>query len=363
MEGTTPLFGLEIGALLETLLPDFILAFTFFTALVYAVLGRRFGRQKPAVAMSGSIGLALAVGLVWWERDHGWSIRSLGPVAIGFALIMLVMVVYRAIRQQGGSWAGIGVAVGICVLVAGVFGVNWPAAGEVVQAIAIIALIVGLLAFLFHHRRTESHAYSLPLPSRAEIVGLRRDMFDVDKGRRLGRKLKRAFRTVRREADGLVDHPEDRSDVMLQLRRMLPAEGWLTERMARLREKAHYIREGHIARLEETKYIYSKLPRSSRRRAAADLVSRYRQLVGIDQRLERLDRAVAENERRIRHLTREAHEVVARYEFQKVEGLLKDAEKIQGHNVKLCKLIERSEQKLVKIIECVTQEATKGEGR
>ena len=82
-----------IRALLETLLPDFILAFTFFAALVYAVLGRRFGRHKPAVAMSGSIGLALAVGLVWWERDHGWSIRSLGPLAIAFALIILVIVV------------------------------------------------------------------------------------------------------------------------------------------------------------------------------------------------------------------------------------------------------------------------------
>ncbi len=133
MKGTTPLTGLEISGLLETLLPDFILAFTFFTALVYAVLGRRFGRQKPAVAMSGSIGLALAVGLVWWERDHGWSIRSLGPVAVAFALIMLVIVVYRAIRQQGGSWAGIALAIGICILVAGAFGVNWPAIAKRLQ--------------------------------------------------------------------------------------------------------------------------------------------------------------------------------------------------------------------------------------
>lgn len=363
MKGTTPFSSLEISALLETLLPDFILAFTFFTALVYAVLGRRFGRQKPAVAMSGSIGLTLAVGLVWWERDHGWSIRSLGPVAVAFALIMLVIVVYGAIRQQGGSWAGIAVAAAICILVAGVFGVNWPAAGEVVQAVAIVALIVGLLAFLFHHRTAGSHAYSLPSPSRAEIVDVRRDMLDVDRGRRLSKKLKRGLRTVRREADQLVDHPEDRADVMLQLRRMLPAEGWLTERMARLREKAHYIRKGHVARLEETKHVYSRLPRSARKKAAADLVSRYRQLIGIDQRLERLDRAVAENERRIRQLTREAHEVVARYEFQKVEGLLKAAERIQDHNVKLCKVIERTEQKLVKIVACVTQEAMKGEGK
>ena len=57
--------------LLDTLLPDFVLAFTFFTALSYTTLGRFFGRQRPAIAMSAALGLALAIGLVWWERDHG----------------------------------------------------------------------------------------------------------------------------------------------------------------------------------------------------------------------------------------------------------------------------------------------------
>jgi hypothetical protein len=344
-------------AVLDTLLPDFILAFTFFTALSYATLGRLFGRQKPAVAMSGSLGLALAVGLVWWEREHGWSIRSLGPVAVGFALIMLVMVVYRAIRRPGGSWAGVALALGICILVAGTFGINWPAAGEVVQAVAIVALILGLLAFLFHHHGTPSQTCFLPTPARREIVNLKRDMIDVRKDRDVSNWLRRGLRKLRAQSEDLVDRPEERTDVMLQLRRMLPAEGWLTERMARLREKAHYIRKGHIARLSETKSMYAKLPTPAKREAAADLVSRYRQLAGIDERLERLDRAVAENERRIKVLTREAHDVVARYEFQKVEGLLKAAERLQGHNAKLCKRIERTEQKLIDVAQKAAGEA------
>ena len=64
---------LGIGRLFETLLPDFVLAFTFFTALTYAVLGRRFGHQRPAIAMSAAVGLALASGLVWWEHRNGAS--------------------------------------------------------------------------------------------------------------------------------------------------------------------------------------------------------------------------------------------------------------------------------------------------
>jgi len=59
-----PFGQLAIGQLFESLLPDFALAFTFFTALTYAVLGKRFGHQRPAVAMSTAIGLALSIGLV-----------------------------------------------------------------------------------------------------------------------------------------------------------------------------------------------------------------------------------------------------------------------------------------------------------
>ena len=47
--------------LLESLLPDFILAFTFFTSLCYAVLGKHFGRQRPAIGMSVPPSISLAV--------------------------------------------------------------------------------------------------------------------------------------------------------------------------------------------------------------------------------------------------------------------------------------------------------------
>jgi len=84
-----PFSGFAFAELLQTLLPDFVLAFAFFTALCYAVLAKRFGQQRPAVAMSGTFGFALAVGLVWWEQAHDYSIRNLGPIAVGIALILL----------------------------------------------------------------------------------------------------------------------------------------------------------------------------------------------------------------------------------------------------------------------------------
>jgi hypothetical protein len=51
---------------------------------------------------------------------------------------------------------------------------------------------------------------------------------------------------------------------------------------------------------------------------------------------------------------------VSRYEFQKVEGLLKTAEKPQDHNAKLIKAIGRTEEKLVAVAEHVAKEASAG---
>ena len=94
---------------------------------------------------------------------------------------------------------------------------------------------------------------------------VRHDMSDLDQGHRVSKHLKRGFRNLRHEARHLDEHPEDAQDIMLQLKRMLPAEGWLTERMARLREKAHYVRKGHIARIEEIQEHVSRGTLSGRR--------------------------------------------------------------------------------------------------
>ena len=62
----------------DSFLPDFILSFAFFTALIYAVLSRRLGMQRPAIAVSAALGAALSAGLVWWEQANDLSIRNLG---------------------------------------------------------------------------------------------------------------------------------------------------------------------------------------------------------------------------------------------------------------------------------------------
>jgi hypothetical protein len=101
--------------------------------------------------------------------------------------------------------------------------------------------------------------------------------------------------------------------------------------------------------LEETRHVFAKLPTAAKKKASVVLAARYNQMVGIDTRLERLDKAVAENEKRIRLLTQQAQQNTAKYDYQKLVGCLKRAEMLQHHNSKLIKTIDRTEGKLTSI--------------
>jgi len=339
---SNPFRYLLFGDVFDTILPDFILAFTFFTALVYAVLSRRFGRQRPAIAMSVSLGTALAVGLAWWEYTKGISVRELGPVAVGFAVIMLAAVIYRSIRGVGGSWAGAGIALGASLLVGWTLGLDWPVDQEVIQTLVMVTLTVGILAFLLHRRTGLIQAQ----PAWKGVDSARYDMRDLNDDRRMARSLRKRFQHLRHEAHHLHEHPEEAQNIMLQLRRMLPAEGWLTERMARLREKAHHARQGHAARIRELETEIAKLPAEARAKAARELAARYNEL-NLDRRLERLDKAVAENERRIRKLTRQAEADLQACDYKALVGVLEAASKLQRHNARLFRLIDRTEARLL----------------
>ena len=342
------------GDWLDTVLPDFVLSFAFFTALIYAVLGRRLGMQRPAIAVSAALGAALASGLVWWEQANGISIRNLGPIAAGFALIVLAGVIYQSIRHVGGNWAGAGIALGACILVGWAVGIDWPVAPEIMQTVAGATLTVGILAFLLHRRGAIGH---MRVPA-AEFDGFRHDMSDLTEGRTMSDRLTRGFRHLRQEAGSLFERPQEAGDVMLQLRRMLPAEGWLTERMARLRAKAHYARKGHVARIEDLRDVIGKLPPQGKAKVGKELAARFKELK-IDVRIERLDRLVTSTERRVRDLTQEAQALLAKHDHQKLVEVLKAAEKTQHHCSKLISLIERTEKKLLDAAAAAAQQTAK----
>ena len=320
--------------------------------MVYVALGKRFEQQRPAIAMSVAIGLALSIGLVWWEQANNFSIKNLGPIAVGFAILLLAFVMYQSIRQIGGSWAGAGITIGASIIIAQLLGIPVPIDPQIIQTVIVVALVFGLLAFMSHRHYLHPGAGS-PGPALPDI---KHTMEDLYRQRHLSKGLDHSLRKLRKTATTLYEHPEEAGDILRQIKRMLPAQGYLTERMAQLRAKAHQLRNGHIARLAETKQAFAKLPTSAKRKAAAELAARYDQMVGIDDRLERLDHAVAENEKRIRELTAKAQEYTAKHDHQQLYHTLKAAEKLQHHNSKLFKIIEWTEHRLSTIAKAVAKE-------
>jgi len=342
----------HLGEILDSSLPDFILAFAFFTSLAYAVLAKRFDKQRPAIAMSATLGLALSVGLVWWERANGYSIKNLGPLAIGFAILVLAFVMYGFLRQIGGSWAGAMITLGAAILIAQLVGVPIPIDWQILQTVIAVTLIAGILVFMSHYHRSKPQV-RIAAPALPDI---RRTMADLYRDRHLSGQIDRELRRLRNGAKLLHERPQKTSNVLVQIKRLLPAEGYLTQRMAQLRQKAHQVRKGHVARLEETRHAFAELPVSAKKKAAAELATRYNQMIGIGTRLERLDRAVAENEKRIHDLTARAQTHTARYEDRELCEDLKAAQKLQHHNTRLFKIIERTEQKLSAIARQIAQE-------
>lgn len=309
--------------------------------------------------MSAAVGLALAIGLVWWEQEHNWSVRDLGPVAVGFAVILLGMIMFQGIRHTGGSWAGACLAFGASILVAWVLGFDWPVASEVIQTLVVVALIVGIVAFLIHRHRWVPQAYFAPASIGPGPSDVRHDMRDLYEDRGVGERIRKSLFGLSEEAELVVEHPEEIRNILLQLRRLLPAEDWLTQRLSRLRERAHHFQRGHAARLKELKHLMPNLTPAARKRASQELKARYVEL-HLDKRLERLDLAVAENERRIQMLTREAEEAAARCDHRRLAELLEEAEKLQRHNEKLFAIINRTEQKFEKFVQDLARDLSRG---
>ena len=351
----------NLAELFESALPDFVLAFAFFTSLIYAVLSKRFEHQRSAITMSAALGIAFSIALVWWEQANGYSVKDLGPIVVGFAILVLAFVMYQAIRMVGGTWAGASMTLGMTILIASILGIKVPIDTGIINSLMGLALIFGLMAFFVHH-----HGHFAPprFPSayrNAEAANVRHDMTDLYRDRCLSDNISKKLRTLEKEGDLLHERPQVAGDVLVQLKRMLPAEGYLTERMAQLRAKAHRIRNGHIARLEETKHVFANLPTEIKKKASADLIASYKQTVGMDKRLERLDQTVAENERRIRLLTQQAALYTANYEHEKLHDALKAAEKLQHHNGRLFNIIERTEKKLVMMAQKIAEEVQQNE--
>jgi len=134
---------------LDSLLPDFVLAFAFFTAVSYSTLYNRF-KHRSTVVIAVTLGLALSMGLIWWERENNLSLLNLGPLAITLFFLILALALFPALKKAGGLWAGILLTAAVLFLVAQPFQITLSIDPTPLFASIGVILIFGTLLLLIH---------------------------------------------------------------------------------------------------------------------------------------------------------------------------------------------------------------------
>jgi hypothetical protein len=266
MSRANPVEYLIHGDWLDTILPDFVLSFVFFTALIYAVLGRRMGHQRPAVAASAALGAALAAGLVTWEQYNDLSIRHLGPIAAGFGLIIgrCDLSIHPRHRRLMGRCRNRDRRLSTRRVddryrLAGAAGDRANRHGRHPH---------GWRAWRSCFIDVVRCAGAPHAP--AGFIESRRDMTDITEDRSVSDRVVSGLHHLRANAADLWQRPGRADDIMLQLKRILPAEGWLTQRMARLRTRALQVKRGHVARIEVLRDHTKGLPTKAKIRSRAN---------------------------------------------------------------------------------------------
>jgi len=86
---------------------DFSLYLVIFISVAQFTVGRHFGGREGKV-IAVVTGLALAVSLTLVQRQLGFALRALGPLAAGMFVLILAVALFRLVRALGGGYAASG---------------------------------------------------------------------------------------------------------------------------------------------------------------------------------------------------------------------------------------------------------------
>lgn len=350
------------------LLPDFLLAACFFSALAFAVLGKRLGHRRAAAVMSATLGLAMGLGLVAWEWRTGWRVVDLGTIAVGFALIVLSLVLYQAMKQVGGTVAGAATAIGAALTIGLVLDLPVLRRSDLLPGVVLVAAIVAMAGLLLHHRQNTA-SWTAPSfrftptgagePMLASVKPWKERRNDERVDVRDLREARTASDAMRHELDAALhlqplvdDRPEAWEAARMHLQRALPAAGWLTQKLAEFRETLKLVERGELEQIHEVQKLAKDLPPRDRRQLVVDVRRRLR-VLRMAQRLDRLDGAVAELERRVQTLTRQAISDLDARNAEAIPGRLDAANRLQRQVARLLEQMERSRQRLLREAEAV----------
>ena len=112
------------------------------------------------------------------------------------------------LEQFGGSWAGVGIALGVSLIIAWILGLEWSVRTEIIQTVTTVALLVGILAFLIHYSGHPSRWR----PPATKAAAIRHNMADLYRDRHLGKQLGKQLKQTRHKAMTGLPHSSGKSN-------------------------------------------------------------------------------------------------------------------------------------------------------
>lgn len=342
---------------------DFLIALVFFTALAYAVLARRLGHARSAAAASAALGFALSLGLVAWEIKGGWRIADLGPIAAGFALIIIAAVVYHAMQKVGGRWAGVLTALGAAALIGQVL--SLPGLSGLFHGVLLPLAGIGLLAAgvmrLMHHQQSFSPLLSTPTDvplqtprawsppthnSQAPIDEVRESQDQVhaiDDVHRLADRIERSLSDAERWGRALPAQPDLARLIRQHLATLLPATQDITRQLAQLRAHTEVVRRGHLARIRRLAPELPRLDPVAARAASQRLRDLYKE-ARLGERIDRLDRAAVLAEQQITQTLQVVNQLLDAARYDEAASRLHQAARLGKQAGKLIHQIQKQQK-------------------
>lgn len=347
---------------------DFLIALVFFTAVVYAVLGRRLGHRRAAAAASAAMGFALSLALIAWEVQTGRRIADLGPIAVGLAVIVLALVVYHTMRQIGGRWAGVLTAVGAAALIGQVLSVPGLSGllNGVVLPLAGIGLMTAGLIRLMHDRharspnqaaadaswrndqfaRSRNPSIQQSIEEQRELEDTKQQVHAIDDIHRITGRIEQALSHAARLGKELPAQPELARLIRQQLDTLLPASQEITRRLAQLRAHTELMRRGHLGKIRRLVPQVPKLDPPASRAASQQIRDLYKQC-NLDQRLDRLDQAAVMTQQRITQTVEQVRQLLDAGRYQDAASSLHRAEHLGRQARKLIDQIDYQQKRVL----------------
>ena len=296
--------------------------------------------------------------------DNNYHMGNLGNIAIIIIIAFTAAVIYKLFKHSGhGVIAVITVALIILPALSRTFWfINYQLLFDIIFMGWILILIILLVKYAsinnspspFYYPKTK---YKEPI-FQDEPDSADEEINRMYRFRNLSENISKKLRQLPKPSELLGDKKQS-TNLLIQLQRILPEQGFLINRMAELRAKVHMVKNGHIAKIKEIRKLYKLIPNHQKREVSKHMIEYYRNETDFEKRLERLESLVTAAEKQNSELMANAKACVERHKFKEFDHIVHKAQRLQDHITHIIKIIIRTEKKLSEAAHKIVQENIK----